>query len=142
MSSRIPVMADAEWTEGMNTFSRAGMAATLMATALTLSSCAPHSEQRTETFEFTGQRVDIVNSNANMPVEISERPGTAEVVVTVETETIGKSAGIPNWSLEGTSLDVGAPCDGGFVGYCEGHFSVVVPVGTEVYVNGSPATLR
>ncbi|MCZ4521155.1 hypothetical protein O4220_21800 [Rhodococcus ruber] len=126
----------------MKNFSRAGMAATLMATACALSGCAPTVGERTETFELTGQRVDIVNSNVNMPVDVSERPDLAGVVVTLKTETIGKSARMPDWSLDGTSLNVGTPCDAGFVGYCEGRFSVVVPAGTEVYLNGSPATLR
>lgn len=112
-----------------------------MATALALSGCAPTSEQRTETFDFTGTRVDIVNYNANMPVDASEQAGIAGVVVTVQTKTMGKNANTPDWSLEGTSLNLGTPCDGGMIGYCEGRYSVEVPVGTAVYVNGSPAAM-
>ena len=117
------------------------MATTLMATALALSGCAPTSGQRTETFEFTGTRLDIVNYNANMPVDASEQAGIAGVVVTVQTKTMGKNASIPDWSLEGTSLNLGTPCDGGMVGYCEGSYTVEVPVGTVVYVNGDPAAI-
>ena len=79
-----------------------------------------------------------MNYNANMPVDTSEQVGIAEVVVTVRTKTIGKNASTPDWSLEGATLNLDTPCDGGMVGYCEGGYSIVVPAGTTVNLNGYP----
>ena len=110
--------------------------------ALLLAGCSANTEQRTESFEFSAPRLDVVNSNANMPVTASEQADSREVVVTVQTEALVKSANTPAWSLDGTSLNLGTPCDQGIIGYCEGSYSIVVPTGTEVYVNGVPATTR
>ena len=126
------------WTVGMNNLFRACAAATLITTVLALSSCSPTAKQWTETFELTGQRLDVVNYNANMPVDTSEQVGIAEVVVTVRTKTIGKNASTPDWSLEGATLNLDTPCDGGMVGYCEGGYSIVVPAGTTINLNGYP----
>lgn len=126
----------------MNNYYRAGSAATLTAIGLVLSGCSPTSEQQTETFDLSGHRVDIVNHNENMPVEISEQTGAVGVTVTVQTETVGKNADTPQWSIDGSSLNLGTPCDSGFVGYCEGKYLVAVPVGTMVYVNGAPVSTR
>ncbi|ORI19680.1 hypothetical protein BJD99_01275 [Rhodococcus sp. 1163] len=110
--------------------------------AFLLAGCSADTDQRTESFEFTGARLDVVNSNANMPVTTSDQAGGEEIVVTVHTETLVKSANTPAWSLDGTSLNLGTPCGDGIIGYCEGSFSIVVPAGTEVYVNGAAATTR
>ena len=126
----------------METHMRAGMTATVMAVAMALASCSANSDQQTETFEFSGPRLDVVNSNANMPVTAWEQDSNNEIVVTVQTETMVKSASRPAWSLDGASLNLGTPCDGGVVGYCEGSYSIAVPSGTEVHVNGAPATTR
>ncbi|WP_338887326.1 hypothetical protein [Rhodococcus sovatensis] len=83
-----------------------------------------------------------MNSNANMPVTIAEQAGSEQVVVTVQTESMVKSANTPAWSLDGTRLNLGTPCGEGIVGYCEGSYSIVVPAGTEVHVNGAPAKTR
>lgn len=115
-----------------------GVAGTFLVGALALTSCAS-TEQREESFAFSGQRLDVVNSHANMPVTVSSEAGAKEVVVTVQTQTMGKSANTPAWSLNGTSLDLDTPCGEGVVGYCEGNYSIVVPEGTEVFINGVPA---
>ncbi|MGF7120532.1 hypothetical protein [Rhodococcus sp. BE178] len=114
------------------------MAGTILIGALTLTSCAS-TEQREESFAFSGQRLDVVNSHANMPVTVSSEADTKEVVVTVQTQTMGKSANTPAWSLSGSSLNLDTPCGDGVIGYCEGSYSIVVPEGTEVYINGVPA---
>ncbi|KZF06133.1 hypothetical protein A2J03_25185 [Rhodococcus sp. EPR-157] len=121
---------------------RASVAGILLAAVIPMSGCSVNSEQRVESFEFSGPRLDVVNSNAHMPVIAAEQPGSDEVVVTVQTESMVKSATTPAWSLDGTSLNLGTPCGEGIVGYCEGSYSIVVPAGTEVYVNGAPVTSR
>ncbi|WP_433604904.1 hypothetical protein [Prescottella agglutinans] len=115
------------------------MAATIVIGAMMLTSCSS-TEEREESFVFSGQRLDVVNSHANMPVTVSSEAGAKEVVVKVQTETMGKSASTPAWSLSGSSLNLDTPCGDGVIGYCEGSYSIVVPEGTEVYINGVPTS--
>ncbi len=123
----------------MRNFLHAGVAATIVIGAMMLTSCSS-TEEREESFVFGGQRLDVVNSHANMPVTVSSEAGAKEVVVKVQTETMGKSASTPAWSLSGSSLNLDTPCGDGVIGYCEGSYSIVVPEGTEVYINGVPTS--
>ncbi len=126
----------------MRNYLRVSVVGTVFVGALVLTSCSPTAGQQTETFNFSGDRLDVVNPNANMPVTASEEADARDVVVTVQTETMVKSANTPAWSLEGTSLNLGTPCGDGVIGYCEGSYAIVVPAGTQVYVNGAPAATR
>lgn len=82
-----------------------------------------------------------MNTNANMPVTVSVESGAKQVAVSVQTETLGKGAATPAWSLHGTSLNLDTPCGQGVMGYCEGSYSIVVPEGIEVFINGVPAAI-
>ncbi len=126
----------------MKNFVRASAIGTMLVGALALSGCSAHDGQHEQSFDFRGPRLDVVNSNANMPVTASEAAGVEDVVVTVQTQTMVKSANTPAWSLDGTNLNLGTPCGEGVLGYCEGSYSITVPEGTAVYVNGTPATMR
>lgn len=121
---------------------RVGVVGAALVGALAVAGCAPSTGQREESFDFSGSRLDVVNPNANMPVTVTAEAGTRKVVVTVHTQTMGKSATTPAWSLDGSSLNLDTPCGDGIVGYCEGSYSIVVPEGTAVYLDGVPAAAR
>ncbi|MCL2536512.1 MAG: hypothetical protein FWE39_20305 [Nocardiaceae bacterium] len=125
----------------MRNLLRVGVVGAIFVGVLASAGCAS-TEQREESFAFGGSRLDVVNPNANMPVSVSSEAGAQEVVVTVQTHTMGKSANTPAWSLDGTSLNLDTPCGEGVVGYCEGSYAIVVPEGTAVFVNGAPAAAQ
>lgn len=113
-----------------------------MISALALSGCTATNEIQEQSFEFEGSRLDVVNSNANMPVTATEVEGADGIVVTVQTQTLAKSASTPAWALNGSSLDLGTPCEGSMIGYCEGSYSIAVPAGTAVFVDGVPTSTK
>ena len=104
--------------------------------ALCLTACSGNQHTEKVSFPYTGKSLSVVNSNANMPVTVSASAPAGQVLVKVRTQTKGKRAGIPAWSLNDGVLNLGTPCNTGFVGYCEGSYSVEVPRGTKVMVNG------
>lgn len=108
-------------------------AAALATTALTGCSSTSHTED--VQFVWQGSRLAIVNDNPNMPVTVrSGASGT--VTVEVSTTTVVKHATTPAWTLVDDTLDLDTPCGKGYVGICEGSYSVAVPSGTKVTVNG------
>ena len=105
---------------------------------LGLSACSPTQNTEQTSFPYSGKTLSVVNSNVNMPVNVSASADAGKVVVKVQTQTKGKRASVPAWSLSDGVLQLGTPCNTGFVGYCEGSYSVEVPKGTKVMVNGQP----
>lgn len=107
-------------------------------------STAQHSEQ--ETFEFTGSTLNVVNENRYMPVNVESSgdfvQDTNEVVVEVRTETAAQRPETPAWSIADNVLHLDSPCGGSFVGVCEASYSIQVPRGTDVMVNGQPTTVN
>lgn len=112
--------------------------------SLALAGCSSggHSEQ--ESFAFTGDTLNVVHDNAHMSVTVSSQedpPEGGEVAVEVTTQTLAQGPETPAWNLKGGVLNLGTPCGGAVVGYCEGSYSVTVPDGTEVFVNGQPVSV-
>ncbi|MEL4506246.1 hypothetical protein AAEX63_15275 [Luteococcus sp. H138] len=99
-------------------------------------SSTEHTEQTH--FDFQSTKLKVHNSNANMPVDVVAGP-SGEVSVSVTTTSAGKQATTPAWTLTGAELELGSPCNKGYIGMCEGSYTVVVPAGTSVTVNGVPA---
>lgn len=109
---------------------------------LLVSGCSPNSNSENESFEFTGESFDIVHDNAHIPVTVtthsSSEASEDEVIVEVTTQTRGQSPQTPAWSLNDGTLYLDSPCGGNWVGYCEGSYSVQVPEGVDVSINGAP----
>ncbi|MEL4357610.1 MULTISPECIES: hypothetical protein [unclassified Luteococcus] len=101
---------------------------------LTGCSSTEHTEQTT--FDFPARSLQVNNPNANMPVQVVSGP-QGKVSVSVTTTSVGKDATTPAWSLSGAELELGSPCSKGYVGMCEGSYTVTVPSGTSVTVNGN-----
>jgi hypothetical protein len=111
--------------------------------SLALAGCSSSGGSDRETFDFEGTTLNVVNDNANQPVKVSSSSRSGgEVTVKVDTQTLGQGPKTPGWSLtsDGT-LDLGSACGGGWFGYCEVSWSIVVPKGTEVLVNGKPVAV-
>ncbi|WP_405100070.1 hypothetical protein [Micromonospora sp. NBC_01412] len=113
---------------------------TVLVASLALSGCSSSEHSEQESFAFTGTTLNVVHDNANMPVTVSANTGDvdegSEVTVEVHTSTLGKSPQTPAWSLTDDTLDIGSPCGSSWIGYCEGGYSIHVPKGTKVTVNG------
>lgn len=128
--------------EGMNTPLRKTALCAALAAAISLTGCSanPHSTQ--EEFSFSGETLNVVHNNSNMNVSVSSSPENDGVLVEVSTQTLGQKPETPAWSLSDGILNLGTPCGGSIVGYCEGSYSIAVPEGTEVLVNGQPVSMR
>lgn len=129
----------------MNTISRTSVIRTSIVAAaaaagLTLTGCSSGGHAERQSFDLTGSRLDVVNDNANMEVTVTSGTTDGEVVVEVSTQTLGRGAETPAWSLADGVLDLDSPCGGSVVGYCEGSYEIQVPEGVEVWVNGRPAS--
>jgi hypothetical protein len=108
-----------------------------LAGALTLVGCgaSEHSEQ--ETFAFTGSELRVTHGNMNQPVDVvASTEADDEVTVEVSSRTMGQKSETPAWSLSGDELTLDTPCGGSVVGYCEANWSITVPEGVEVLVDG------
>lgn len=127
--------------EGMKTLTRSSAIGLALVAAITLTGCSSggHSEQ--ESFGFDGETLNVVHDNSYMPINVASGAGDGEVTVEVTTQTLGQSPETPAWSLTDGVLNLGTPCGGSIVGYCEASYSIQVPDGTEVLVNGQPASL-
>lgn len=125
----------------MNTLPRSTVIGLVLVAGLTLTGCSSggHSEQ--ESFGFGGETLNVVHDNSYMPVTVASGAGDGEVTVEVTTQTLGQRPETPAWSLTDGVLNLGTPCGGSIVGYCEASYSIQVPDGTEVFVNGQPASL-
>lgn len=115
---------------------------TAAVTGLALTGCSAKQDSYSETFAFSGETLNVTNKNSNMGVSVSVYQGPVnpgeEVTVTVNTQTRGQSAKTPGWSLSDDVLNLDSPCGGGWLGYCEGSYSLDVPDGVRVLVNGEP----
>lgn len=127
----------------MKTITSPGVRITIAAclAGVTLAGCGNTAHTEQASFGWQGKRLEVVNDNANMPVRVrSGKPG--EVLVEVSTTTVGKSATTPAWALNGDALELGTPCGQGYVGVCEGSYTVTVPSGTAVKLNGSDVPVK
>lgn len=106
-----------------------------------LAGCTSPQEKDQVSFGWQGPTLEVVHDNHNMPVTV-DSAAAAQVKVSVTTTTAGKSATKPAWTLEGNTLDLDSPCKKGYVGMCEGRYTVTVPVGTKVKVNGKDTPVR
>lgn len=105
-----------------------------------LSGCSSNGHSEKESFEFAGDTLNVVHGNSYMNVSVMSH-SRDEVIVEVSTQTLGQQPETPAWSLSDDILNLGSPCGGSIVGYCEGSYSVQVPEGTEVLVNGQPVSV-
>lgn len=110
--------------------------------ALSLTACSANQHAEQISFPYSGKTLSVINENGNMPVTVSASAPAGQVLVKVHTQTKGKRAGSPAWSLSDGVLNLGTPCNTGFVGYCEGRYSVEVPKETKVLVNGQPRAIE
>lgn len=98
---------------------------------LLLTGCSANQKSESEAFAFSGETLNVTTKNSYMVVSVSEHQGPVdegkEVTVTVNTETFGQSAQTPGWSLSEGVLNLGSPCGSGWIGFCEGSYSVEVP---------------
>ncbi|MGJ0184632.1 hypothetical protein [Corynebacterium glyciniphilum] len=104
---------------------------------LTLVGCgtSEHSEQ--ESFSFTGSELWVSHGNKNQPVNVVESTESeGEVTVGVSSRTLGQKPETPAWSLSDDVLTLDTPCGGSVIGYCEANWSITVPDGVEVMVDG------
>ncbi|WP_409484581.1 hypothetical protein [Arsenicicoccus dermatophilus] len=126
----------------MNSFLRSAAVVVVLGSASVVSACGSGKSAQEQSFSYSGRSLSVVSETANMPVSVSVRDGVApkgeEVKVSVTTQTMGKSASTPAWSLSKDTLTLASPCGKGWVGYCEGSFTVTVPQGVSVSVNGKP----
>lgn len=94
-----------------------------------------HSEQ--ESFSFTGSELWVSHGNKNQPVNVVESTESeGEVTVGVSSRTLGQKPETPAWSLSDDVLTLDTPCGGSAIGYCEANWSITVPDGVEVMVDG------
>lgn len=94
-----------------------------------------HSEQ--ESFSFTGSELWVSHGNKNRPVNVVESTESeGEVTVGVSSRTLGQKPETPAWSLSDDVLTLDTPCGGSVIGYCEANWSITVPDGVEVMVDG------
>lgn len=94
-----------------------------------------HSEQ--ESFAFTGSELWVTHGNKNQPVNVVESTDADdEVTVNVSSRTMGQKPETPAWSLSDDELTLDTPCGGSVIGYCEANWSITVPDGVEVMVDG------
>ncbi|WP_420175021.1 hypothetical protein [Luteococcus sp. OSA5] len=110
------------------------IAVALLATGL-LAGCSSTEHTEQTRFDFQSSKLTVHNSNANMPVDVVAGP-SGEVAVSVTTTSAGKQATTPAWTLTGAELELGLPCNKGYIGMCEGSYTVAVPRGTAITVNG------
>ena len=115
--------------------------ATSVALALTLTGCASSQHSESTTFPLNGTHLDVTNPNDNMRVTVRGTSRT-DVSVTVATTTALKTPTTPDWSLNGDQLDLDSPCTKGYIGLCEGSYTLTVPTGTTVTINGAETTVR
>ncbi|PMD06207.1 hypothetical protein CJ199_02170 [Brevibacterium paucivorans] len=113
------------------------IAGTALAGILAVSGCSSD-DQQSESFSFSGNSLDIVHDNAHIPVTVTSHDDGSDVLVEVTTQTRGQSPVTPAWSLSDGTLYLDSPCGGNWIGYCEGSYSVQVPDGVEVSINGAP----
>lgn len=125
----------------MNSLARGGTAILVLFSATALSACGADGSSQEHSFPYSGSSLSVTSEMENMPVSVQVRDGSAprgqEVKVSVLTQTMGKEAKEPGWSLTKDTLKLGSPCGTSWVGYCEGHFTVTVPRGVAVFVNGN-----
>jgi hypothetical protein len=119
---------------------RTAFAFVSLAGALALVGCGPSEHSEQETFAFTGTELRVTHGNMNQPVNVVESTEVdGEVTVEVSSRTMGQKSETPAWSLSGDELTLDTPCGGSVVGYCEVNWSVTVPDGVEVTVDGQRA---
>lgn len=107
----------------------------LAAVSLVGCGASQHSEQ--ESFAFTGTELWVSHGNNNQPVNVVESAEMkGEVSVEVSSRTMGQKPETPAWSLSDDSLTLDTPCGGSIIGYCEADWSITVPEGVEVMVDG------
>lgn len=136
----------------MNTTSRSLVISGVLIGSVLLTGCSTTPDTHDETFSFSGDTLRIINDNTYMPVTVSstsdadhsgddaDHSGTTpgEVSVAVQVDTAGQKSQTPAWSLEDGVLHLGSPCGGSVLGYCEASYSITVPPGTEVLMDGQP----
>lgn len=127
--------------EGMNKIFRSSIIGAAIVASLALSGCSSNGHSEQESFDFSGDTLNVVHDNSYMDVSVSSHSADDEVVVEVNTQTLGQSPETPAWSLSDGILNLGTPCGGSVVGYCEGSYSIQVPEGTEVLINGQPTSV-
>ncbi|MEX3510872.1 hypothetical protein VVR84_15145 [Kocuria carniphila] len=119
---------------------------TALLASVALAGCSPSEQSEEETFEFTGSTLNVVHDNTYMPVNVESSgdsvQDTNEVSVEVRTQTAAQGAETPAWSISDNVLNLGSPCGGAVVGYCEASYFISVPEGTEVMVNGKPTAVN
>lgn len=106
----------------------------IMALVAALNGCsAPSTDkdsdsERTETFEFDDDLLEVANDYAEVKVE----PGKAGSITVREYRTsFGTAPDDPKWTLEQGTLDLGKPC-ASTVGVCQVSYRITVPEGTKV----------
>ncbi|MDO5646248.1 MAG: hypothetical protein Q4G21_11275 [Dermabacter sp.] len=120
---------------------RTSIVGAALVASLALAGCSSNGHSEQESFDFSGDTLNVVHDNSYMNVSVSSHDTEDEVVVDVNTQTLGQSPETPAWSLSNNILNLGSPCGGSVVGYCEGSYSIQVPEGTEVLINGRPTSV-
>ncbi|MFF1555538.1 hypothetical protein ACFVX3_31415 [Rhodococcus erythropolis] len=126
----------------MDKFFRSSVVGASLIASVVVAGCSSSGHSEQEMFDFTGQTLNVVHDNAYMIVSVSSHSDDDGVVVEVSTQTLAQGPQTPAWSLSNGILNLGTPCGGSVVGYCEGSYSIQVPDGTEVLINGRPAAVR
>lgn len=139
----MPRPASTRWDRGMKKhhLTRATFLSATLAAALLLAGCSANPFTERESFDFNGDTLNVVHSNSFMNVSVTSHSNGSGVGVEVTTQTLGQSPETPAWSLSDGVLNLGSPCGGSVVGYCEGSYAIQVPTGTEVVVNGQPVAV-
>lgn len=140
----MPPVSDPGWNRGMNKTLRNTVVGIALLASLALSGCSSSGDSEQETFDFEGTTLNVSHGNTTQSVTVSASADlVGEVTVEVSTQTLGQSPQTPAWSLssDGT-LTLDTPCGGNWIGYCEASWSIVVPEGTEVFVDGQQTAVR
>ena len=131
---------------GMKKIIRTAVVGVALVLGLGLAGCSSNGHSEQESFSFSGDTLNVVHNNSYMDVTVTAQDEPIqdghEVTVEVTTQTLGQSPEVPAWSLSNDVLNLGTPCGGSVVGYCEGSYVMKVPAGTEVLVNGQPTAVR
>jgi hypothetical protein len=120
---------------------RVGALGAVLVAGLALSGCSSNGHAEDESFSFSGDTLNVVHNNSYMPVSVSDGADEGEVTVEVSTQTLGQKPETPAWSLDDGILNLSTPCGGSVVGYCEASYSIQVPDGVDVLVNGQPVAV-
>lgn len=116
----------------MNKTSNVTKTITLIATTVVaLAGCSAARQEEHRTLPYDRPTLTVRNNTA-MKVRTETGPA-GEITVTLRSNTLGKRIDPAQWALTESTLDLGNPCQG-YVGLCEGTYTVTAPPETNVQV--------